>query len=82
MSPRIEPADRFTRVELQRLVKCARDCREQNTEARILLQERQRTIGYSVHEAEAILSLDNDNYVLTSAIEKLWALDINIPTLK
>jgi hypothetical protein len=72
----------MTIVELQRLIRCARDCRERNTENQLLLEERQRSIGPNIHEAEAILQLQNDNYVLSSAIEKLWALDLDIPNVK
>lgn len=80
--PRIAPVDKITRVELERLVQCARDCRDRNLEKAMRLTERRLTVGYNVHENEALLALENDNYVLSSAIEKLWALDLSIPILK
>jgi hypothetical protein len=82
VSPRIEPADKMTKVEIDRLVRCAKDCVHNNAERLRQLQVRQQTVGFNTHDGEAMLHLDNDNFILNSAAEKLAALDLSIPTLK
>lgn len=69
----IEPAGELTKVELARLIQCARACRDEVWERKLQLGERELQHGNGTTR-EAILACDNDCFLLDSAISKLWNL--------
>jgi hypothetical protein len=66
----MEPRDRLTAVELDRVLLCVRRCRLDVSYHKMALEEKHRTHGDG-HVAEAILHMDNDLALLTSAMVKL-----------
>lgn len=75
-SVKIEPTDQLGRIELARLIRCARKEREAVLESKLLMQERELTIGNGdrQHLNEAILACENDIFILSSCIAKLWVM--------
>lgn len=69
----IEPRDKLTMVEIERLIRCARACRDEMIERKLQLQEKELQRGNG-HTREAILACENDCFLLTSAVAKLWNL--------
>lgn len=63
----------LSKLELERLIRCARLCRDQVQEQKLLLQEKELVHGNG-HVREAVLTCENDIYVLTSAVAKLWQM--------
>lgn len=74
----MDPPEKLGKIELERLIRCARVCRDQIYEAKLLMQERELSHGDG-YVREAILTYENDIFVLTSAIAKLWALLLPLP---
>jgi hypothetical protein len=67
----IDPDDKLTKVELERIIRAVRVVRDDVVERKLLLQERELRHGDG-HVREAILICENDIFVLTSATAKLW----------
>lgn len=70
----IEPRDHLVRIELERVIRCVRKERDQVIESKLLLQERELTVGNGDRAMinEALLACHNDIFILTSCISKLW----------
>ena len=66
----IEPHDRLTPVEVERIMICVRRCKMEVDENKMRLEEKFKTYQDQATN-DAILHLDNDMYVLTSALRKL-----------
>lgn len=72
------PNDPLTKLEYERIIRACRKERDEMVERKLLLQERGLTLGDGV-VAEALLALENDSYVLTAAIAKLWVMMLRPP---
>ncbi len=66
----IEPVDRLTLMELDRIILCMRLCRLNVDHSRMQLEERQKKHGDG-YAMDALLHIDNDLFLLTSALIKL-----------
>lgn len=66
----MEPRDRLTAVELDRIILCVRRCRLEVDHNKMQLEERHKTHGDG-YVSGALLHVDNDLALLTSAIIKL-----------
>lgn len=69
-------AEPLNKLELERLIRVARHARDDIVSQKLLLQERELTIGDGDlrHVRETILTCENEVFVLTSAIAKLWRM--------
>ena len=63
----------LSKIELERLIRVARIARDDVVERKLLLQERELTHGNG-HVRESILACENEAFILTSAIAKLWVM--------
>lgn len=63
--------DHFTKLELETMVRAVRQIRDTMVERKLLLQERELSHGDG-HVREAILLCENQAYLLTNCIAKLW----------
>lgn len=63
--------DKLSKVELERVVRACRVVRDEIIERKLILQERELMHGDG-HVREAILTCENEAFVLTAAISKLW----------
>jgi len=70
----IEPRGHLVRIEIERVIRCVRKERDQVIESKLLLQERELTVGDGDRMLvnESILACHNDIFILTSCIAKLW----------
>jgi hypothetical protein len=66
----MQPVDRLTGIELERIILCVRRCRLDVDRSKMELEERHRTHGDG-YVSGAILHVDNDLALLTSALVKL-----------
>lgn len=58
-------------MELEAMVRAVRQVRDDTVEKKLQLQERELMLGNG-HVREAILLCENQAYLLTSCISKLW----------
>jgi hypothetical protein len=67
----LAPTDPMTKVELERVIRVCRAARDEIVVRKFQLQERELTHGDG-HVKEAILTCENEAYLLTTAIAKMW----------
>lgn len=63
--------DNFSKIELEAMVRAVRQVRDEVAEKKLQLQERELSHGDG-HVREAILLCENQAYLLTNCIAKLW----------
>lgn len=63
----------LSNIELETLIRVARAARDEIQVRKFELQERELTIGDG-HVREAILACENQAFVLTQTVAKLWIL--------
>lgn len=63
----------FTMLELEHLVRITRMARDEWVERKLQMQERELMIGNG-HVREAILAAENEVYILTNIVTKLWRM--------
>lgn len=61
----------LSKVELERVIRVLRAGRDDIIEKKLMLQERELTHGDG-HVREAILACENESFLLTQALSKLW----------
>lgn len=70
-----ERSAKLTKLEVAHLLRITRAARDQVTEKSLLLQERDLSIGNGLVR-EAILACENEIFLLTLIITKLWRMEI------
>jgi hypothetical protein len=75
------PPETLNKLELERLIRVARAARDDVVSQKLLMQERELTIGDGDirHVRETILTCENEVFILTSAIAKLWRMLYPMP---